>query len=86
LAAEIKAHLPNKLIREGLMNIAEKFASPDHIGPESAADFEELPSGDQRAILQRDAYEKTDYLLKAVEIRPVSGVNGLVNTMRESLE
>lgn len=65
LAAEIKAHLPNKLIREGLLNVAGKFASPDHVGPKSAADFEELPPGDQRAMLQRDAYEKSAYLLKA---------------------
>lgn len=69
LAAEIKAHLPNKLVREGLLKIAEKFASPDHVGPKMVADFEELPPGDQRAILQRAAYEKAAYLLKAAGLR-----------------
>lgn len=69
LAAEIKEHLSNKLVREGFLNIAGKFASEKHIGPKMAADFEELPPGEQRDMLQRDAYEKVDYLLKAARLR-----------------
>jgi|GEM_PF-2765605 len=34
-----------------------------------AADFEEIPAGEQRDMLQRDAYEKVDYLLKAADFR-----------------
>ena len=70
LAEEIKKHLANKLVQEGLLKISEKFASEKHIGPKMAADFEELPAGEQRDMMQRDAYEKVAYLLKALGIRP----------------
>jgi hypothetical protein len=69
LAAVIKKHSSNKLVREGFLKIADKFASEKHIGPKMAADFEELPPGEQRDLLQRDAYEKVDYLLKAAGFR-----------------
>ncbi|MDP2867102.1 MAG: hypothetical protein Q8O90_12755 [Elusimicrobiota bacterium] len=49
--------------------MSEKFASEKHIGPKMAADFEELPPGEQRDMLQRDVYEKIDYLLKAAGFR-----------------
>ncbi|KAF0125138.1 MAG: hypothetical protein FD189_1844 [Elusimicrobia bacterium] len=68
LAAGIKASLPNKLVSEGLLKISEKFASEKHIGPRMVADFEDLPPGEQRDMRQRDAYEKTAYLLKAAGI------------------
>lgn len=68
LAAEIKARLPNGLVSEGLAKIAEKFASEKHVGPRMVADFEELPPGEQRDMRQRDAYEKTAYLLKAAGV------------------
>lgn len=69
LAAEIKKHASNKLVREGFLKMSDKFASEKHIGPKMAADFEELPPSEQRDILQRDAYEKVDYLLRAVGFR-----------------
>jgi len=69
LAVEIKEHISNKLVREGFLKISKKFASEKHIGPKMVADFEELPVGEQRDMLQRDAYEKVDYLLKAAGFR-----------------
>ena len=54
---------------EGFLKISEKFASEKHVGPKMAADFEEIPPGEQRDMLQRDAYEKVDYLLKAAGFR-----------------
>ena len=69
LAAEIKKHASNKLVQEGFIKISDKFASENHIGPKMAADFEELPPGEQRDMLQRDVYEKVDYLLKAAGLR-----------------
>ncbi|MDO8803928.1 MAG: hypothetical protein Q7R35_05835 [Elusimicrobiota bacterium] len=66
LAAEIKKHASNKLVQEGSIKISDKFASKKHIGPKMAADFKELLPGEQSDMLQRDAYEKADYLMKAV--------------------
>jgi len=58
LAAAFQPHLTNGLVQEGLNKIAEKFASPDHVGPKWVADFDELTDADVRAIRQRDAYER----------------------------
>ncbi|MBU2574624.1 MAG: nucleotidyl transferase AbiEii/AbiGii toxin family protein [Elusimicrobia bacterium] len=69
LAAEIKKHISNKLVREGFLKISDAFASEKHIGPKMAADFEEFPAGEQRDMLQRDAYEKVAYLLKVAGLR-----------------
>jgi hypothetical protein len=58
------SHTQHGLVREGLEKIAEKFASPDHIGPRFVADFLEVEESEERAILQRDAYERVIYLLR----------------------
>jgi hypothetical protein len=63
LAHEIAPHLGHGLVREGLLKIAEKFSSPDHVGPKFVADFEDVHDTEERAILLRDAFEKVDYLL-----------------------
>jgi len=56
-------YLSNRLVRESLAIISEKYASPEHIGPRMAVDFEELADPAERAALQRDAYEQMQYLL-----------------------
>jgi hypothetical protein len=71
LDALAKAFLPlvkNNLVREGLQRIAEKFASPDHTGPMWVADFEEISDLEERAGIQRDAYERVNYLLEKLGI------------------
>jgi hypothetical protein len=55
--------LKNKLAQEALVNIAEKFASPEHVGPKHVADFEEITDPEVRALRQRDAYERVNALL-----------------------
>jgi hypothetical protein len=55
--------LQNKLAQEALENIAEKFASPGHVGPKHVADFEEITDAEERALLQRDAFERVIALL-----------------------
>jgi 5-methylthioribose kinase len=50
--------LKNKLAQEALVNIAGKFASPEHVGPQHVADFEGITDEDERARVQRDAYER----------------------------
>lgn len=63
LAGEFHPILKNKLTREALQILAEKFASPNHSGPKHAADFEDLTDVEDRAFLQRDAFERVQSLL-----------------------
>jgi hypothetical protein len=67
LAQEFKPLLKNNLILEALTDLKNKFASPDHIGPKHVADFEEITDPDDRALLQRDAYERVHALLARLE-------------------
>ena len=69
LAKEIAPHLGNGLVREGLEKLSEKFLSPEHTGPKFVADFEDLTDPDERARVMRDAFERVDYLLRALGIR-----------------
>jgi hypothetical protein len=64
LAQEIRQHLDHGLVHEGLKKIADKFASPDHMGPKFVADFEDIQDEDERAIRMRDAYERVNRLLE----------------------
>lgn len=64
LAEEFRPLLQNGLVREGLKNLAVKFASPEHIGPYHVADFYEYLPGEDRQIVQRDAYERMRRLLQ----------------------
>ena len=56
------------LAREGLEKIAGKFASPEHVGPRWVADFDEIVAPEDRAIRQRDAYERVGRLLSGLGI------------------
>lgn len=49
--------------------VADEFATPEHVGPKFVADFEAPLSGEERAILIRDAFERVDYLVRALGIR-----------------
>lgn len=64
-----RPHLQHSLVREGLERIADKFASPEHSGPMFVADFDEITHPEDRAIVQRDAYERVNYLLQKLGIR-----------------
>ncbi len=63
LAEEFEPILKNKLILEAFIDLKDKFASPDHIGPKHVADFEEITDPDERALIQRDAFERVHALL-----------------------
>jgi hypothetical protein len=54
------------LVREALGIISEKFATPDHVGPQHVADFLEEHDPEMRDILVRDAYERVQALLRAL--------------------
>ncbi len=63
-----REHIKNGLVKEGFKNIAEKFASPDHTGPTFVADFEEISNLEARAVTERDAFERVQYLLQGVGV------------------
>jgi hypothetical protein len=63
LVREFRSSLQHGLVMEGLRKIHEKFLSPDHVGPKSVADFEEVTDSEARALLERDAFERVSYLL-----------------------
>jgi hypothetical protein len=83
LAAEFKPHLRSSLIKEGLRHIAEKFASPEHFGPRSVAAFNELVDPEERAIVERDAYERVQDVLRRLGISYSQG--GTIRAGAESV-
>jgi hypothetical protein len=67
LAEEYRPLLKNKLAREALAKIAEKFASPEHVGPKHVADFEEISDAEERDRVRRDAYERVRAFLALLQ-------------------
>lgn len=63
LASAFLPHLETPLVLEALEIIAEKFASPRHVGPRHVADFEDISDPEDRSILERDAFERVNTLL-----------------------
>jgi hypothetical protein len=76
MAEAFRPHLSNKLVIEGLRNIAAKFQSVEHVGPVSVADFEEVTDPEDRARIQRDAYERVQALLSQLAISTSPGAQG----------
>ena len=70
LAQAFEPHLAHGLVREGLDKIAQKFASPEHVGPKFVADFEAPTDPEARARLQRDAFERVSRLLEKLRRPP----------------
>ena len=69
LVDEFKPHIEHGLVKEGLQKIAEKFASENHVGPKFVSDFEEIEDAEEREILERDVFEKVNYLLESLGIK-----------------
>jgi len=56
----------NPLVREGLMILSEKFASTESTGPVFVTNFLDINDLDSRAVIQRDAYERVQYILRTL--------------------
>jgi hypothetical protein len=54
------------LIHEGLAILSEKFSASDSGGPVFVTNFLDENDPETRAQIQRDAYERVQYLLKAL--------------------
>ena len=63
LAGEFQPHLKHGLVKDGLTNLSDKFQTEKNYGPVSVADFENLPHGDERDEMIRDAFEQIRALL-----------------------
>jgi hypothetical protein len=68
LVDEFRPHRSNALVKEGLRKIAAKFASMGHFGPVAVAAFQEVTDEEEKAFVQRDAYERTTAFLSALGI------------------
>ena len=64
LVAAFRPHLKNGLIQEGLAKLSKNFASVAHTGPKFVAAFEEITDEEDRIQMERDAFERVDYLLQ----------------------
>ena len=69
LVNEFQPHLSHGLVKEGLQKLSDKFATVDHFGPKSVADFENITEPEERARLIRDAFEQVRTLLDQLGFR-----------------
>ena len=61
---EIDTYGKSVTVNEGLKKIADKFASPDHRGPNHTVRFSEITDEEEQARIERDAYERVNYLIQ----------------------
>lgn len=64
LVQELRPYMSHGLVKEALGKIAEKFTTHEHIGPVHVADFFELENVEERELIQRDASERVNYLIR----------------------
>lgn len=66
LAKELAACSDKQIIQVMKAKLAEKFASPEHSGPADVANFMDLPIGEEREMICRDAFEQIRVLLSLI--------------------
>lgn len=64
IVSAFQPHLKTRSVIDGLKAIRSKFSSPGQIGPKLAADFIGHSDQEERERIQRDAFERVQYLLK----------------------
>ena len=64
IAASFSLLRRNKLVREALGILAEKFNSPEHVGPIHITEFLQINGTDEADLTKRDAYERVKYLVE----------------------
>jgi hypothetical protein len=58
-------------VKEALGKLAEQFASERHVGAKFVADFDEVTDREERDRIQRDAFERVQYLVEKLARREV---------------
>jgi len=66
LVEEFRTFPDHPLIHEGLAILSEKFSASDSVGPVFVTNFLDENDPETRAQIQRDAYERVQYLLNAL--------------------
>ena len=69
LVEAFQPYLKSRLLAEGLKKLEDAFASPDHVGPKYLVDFLELTDPEERALTQRDAFERVAVLIEGVHLK-----------------
>ena len=64
LVEEFRPLLSKGLVQEGLKKIGDAFASVAQWGPVAVADFDEIVDPEERALRQRDVFERVNLLLE----------------------
>jgi len=67
VAADFAKFGNHGLVREAMKILLEEFESTTHVGPMSVADFLELPVGEDRELMLRDAFERVQELVRVVK-------------------
>jgi hypothetical protein len=70
IAAVWRTHIAEPDMAEAIRVLREKFASVEAFGPQRAAAFRDLASGDEHAIAARRAYELVQALLRLLPPAP----------------
>lgn len=68
IAERCKPYLQNAVFRLGIERIGKHFAQINSIGPVMAANADRYPDAEERAIRQRDAYERAKRLMEELGI------------------
>ena len=68
LVEEFRPFLGHGLVQEALLYLADKFSSLSAVGPTHVANFEDITDLADRELIQRDAYERIQYLIRNLQI------------------
>lgn len=69
MVEQFRPYIHHGLVKEGLEKIAKHFESEKHTGPTFVADFEGEIDNESRELLQRDAFERINYILGKLGIK-----------------
>jgi hypothetical protein len=69
VVAVMRPMVRHGLVREALEKMGAHFATADHRGPRHVADFENIQDVEERARVQRDAYERVNALLERLGVK-----------------
>jgi hypothetical protein len=68
LIEKFQPFLGHRLVEEAINILAEKFSSPEAVGPVHVMAFEDISDADEQAFIQRDAYERLQYLISNLTV------------------
>ena len=72
LVSVFQPYKSNKLIREGLSKIRTRFKDVESPGPVWVTNFEEIDDEEEKERVRRDAFERVNAFLDALDINPFS--------------